>query len=226
MAFTDRYGGVSAGPLDSLDLSAAEHGTRLTANAAKVARAMGVPNLTYMHQVHGHEVAVVRSPESPEEPCDAMVTSVGAIALCVRVADCVPVVLADADTGVVGVAHAGRAGVEAKILAETVETMRTQGARVIEAWVGPHVCGGCYEVPDAMRIAVSEVVPVAYSCTTWGTPALDLGAATIRQLQDLGCTVTATGGCTLESSDLFSFRRDGEAAGRSAGVVVLTSRQS
>ncbi len=223
VVFTDRHGGVSATPFDSLDLGGAAGREReLKANADKVAQALGVLRLTFMHQVHGREVTVVGSSASPEDPCDAMVTDVSGVALCVRVADCVPVVLADADKGVVGVAHAGRAGVAAKILDATVATMRTCGAEGIQAWVGPHVCGGCYEVPGGIRAEVSAVVPAAYSCTTWGTPALDLGVAASRQLRDRGCTVTDVGCCTLETSDLFSFRRDGEWSGRFAGIVVLS----
>ncbi len=222
MAFTDRHGGVSRSPFDSLDLSgAAGRWLDLAQNADRVARALGVPRLTLMEQIHGADVSVLDSSNPPQTPCDAMVTDSYHVALCVRVADCVPVVLADADAGVVGVVHAGRAGVMTNLVGSTVSTMRGRGAEAIEAWVGPHVCGGCYEVPAKMRAEVAAVVPTAYGCTTWGTPAVDLGAAVSRQLENSGCRVTDVGSCTLESPNLFSFRRDADQSGRLAGIVVL-----
>lgn len=222
VAFTDRHGGVSSPPYDSLDLSGApDRLPELAENSRRVARALGVAGLTWMRQAHGREVMVVSSADSPSNPCDAMVTSVHHVALSVRVADCVPVVLADADHGVVGVVHAGRAGVLAHAIEASVSTMRRRGAHEIEAWVGPHVCGGCYEVPAQLRDEVSAVVPAAYSCTTWGSPSLDLGAAVGRQLMDAGCRVTDVSSCTLESPELFSFRRDSGDSGRCAGIVVL-----
>lgn len=208
-------------PFDSLELSGAAGQLDLVRNADRVARALDVPRLTLMHQVHGREVRVVDSSTPPTTPCDALVTNSYQVALCVRVADCVPIILADPDKGVVGVVHAGRAGVVANIIDAAVSTMRGRGAEAIEAWVGPHVCGSCYEVPAKMRADVAAVVPVAYSVTTWGTPALDLGAAVGRQLERSGCQLSDVSRCTLESPDLFSYRRDADQSGRFAGIVVL-----
>jgi copper oxidase (laccase) domain-containing protein len=131
------------------------------------------------------------------------------------------VLLADADQGVVGVAHAGRQGVALGVISSAVGAMRELGAQDIHAWIGPHICGGCYEVPDEMRAEVTRVVPAAFATTTWGTASLDLGAAVTAQLEQAACTVTAVGLCTRESPDLYSYRRDGEQAGRFAGLIVL-----
>ncbi len=222
VAFTDRHGGVSRPPFDSLDLGgAADRCDEAKVNADRVARGLGVGRLTVMHQASGCGVAVVDSAAPPQAPCDAMVTATYDVALCVRVADCVPVVLADVNSGVLGVVHAGRRGVTAGVVGATIDTMRARGGEEIEAWVGSHVCGGCYEVPAKMRAEVSAAVPAAYSCTTWGTPALDLGAAVTRQLEESRCRVSDVSGCTLESPDLFSYRRDGARSGRFAGIVVL-----
>jgi copper oxidase (laccase) domain-containing protein len=105
--------------------------------------------------------------------------------------------------------------------------MRGIGAASIEAWVGPHVCSGCYEVPAAMRGEVAAVEPVAFACTTWGTPSVDIGAAVVAQLTRAGCepvrevTVGGAVPCTRESDDFFSYRRQGPSSGRQAGLVVL-----
>ena len=49
--------------------------------------------------------------------------------------------------------------------------MRALGAADLTAWLGPHVCGPCYEVPEQMRDEVAAVVPEAFAETSWGTPA-------------------------------------------------------
>jgi YfiH family protein len=141
--------------------------------------------------------------------------------LLVRVADCVPVLLADPVAGVVAAAHAGRAGVAAGVVPEAVARMRRLGARDITAWVGPHVCGACYEVPPKMQAEVASRVPETQATTAWGTPALDLGAGVRAQLAAVGAQVVDAARCTRESVDLYSHRRDGAGAGRHAGLVRI-----
>ncbi len=137
----------------------------------------------------------------------------------VRVADCVPVLLADVEHRVVGAAHAGRPGLVAGIVPATVARMRDLGADRIVAWLGPHVCGSCYEVPGEMRDEVAAVVPEAYAETSWATPAVDVGAGVVAQLEKLGVEVVDASRCTLETEDLYSYRREGAAAGRLGGLV-------
>jgi hypothetical protein len=91
--------------------------------------------------------------------------------------------------------------------------------RHLTAWVGPHVCGACYEVPAALQDEVAAVEPSTRATTSWGTPALDLGAGVRAQLERAGATVHLLGPCTLESDTLYSHRRDGAGAGRLAGLV-------
>jgi hypothetical protein len=97
--------------------------------------------------------------------------------------------------------------------------MRLLGARSIGAWVGPHVCGRCYEVPAALRDEVAAMEPSTASTTSWGTPGLDIGAGVVAQLERLGVLVDDVSLCTLESPDLYSYRRDGAQAGRLAGLI-------
>ena len=153
---------------------------------------------------------------------DAIVTAETGVALCVRVADCLPVVLADPASRVIGVAHAGREGLAAGVLPETVEAMRRAGAEQIAAWIGPHICGRCYEVGDDVAERVGRRLPEAVAKTAWGTTSLDLGAAAIAQLEALECSLRWVGPCTRTSPDLFSHRRDGAQAGRQAGLAWLT----
>lgn len=213
VAFTDRHGADGAG-LD-LALDAGPAGIEQVRAALDADRVLG------MRQVHGAEVATVDAGTDPSEPpvADGLVTVGPGAALLVRVADCVPVVLADLDAEVVAVAHAGRAGVVAGVVPATVARMREAGAQVIRAWIGPHVCGRCYEVPEAMREEVAAVEPTTWSETSWGTAALDLGAGVGAQLEELGVVATYVARCTREDEDLWSFRRQGAAAGRLGGLV-------
>lgn len=153
---------------------------------------------------------------------DALVTTRRDVGLMIRAADCVPIVLADPGAGVIGAVHAGRRGVVLDIVARAVARMRALGAEDIRAWIGPHVCGRCYEVPEAMRADVAALVPAARAETSWHTPALDLGAGVVAQLAAAGVStarITHLGRCTLENEGLHSYRRDGDKAGRLAGLV-------
>ncbi len=223
VAFTDRWGGVSTGERASLDLSAApDSEADSAANWSRLTDAFGVDSVVSMRQVHGVDVVRVHDGDQPPPTCDALVTSTVGLALCVRAADCVPVVLADADAGVVGVAHAGRRGIAAGLLSAAARTMRAAGASRIEAWTGPHICGGCYEVPAELRREVSAGTPAAFCCTTEGTSSLDLGAAAVAQLVAAGCIpIDHPAPCTREDENLFSYRRQGADSGRLAGLVVL-----
>lgn len=186
--------------------------------------ALGV-RLLHPRQVHGTTVLAV-GPDSDAAGCaatsaDALVTTTRGVGLAVRVADCLPVLLADPAAGVVAAAHAGRVGLAAGVLPATVERMRELGADRLTAWIGPHICAGCYEVPGAMRAEVAAGLPGAWATTTWGTPALDLGGAATVQLEAAGCRVVRVDPCTRETPGLHSYRRDGAASGRQAGIVWL-----
>lgn len=225
VAFTDRHGGVSGGPYTSLNL-AESGGDELSAveeNTAIVSRAFaaGAAHLVRMRQVHGADVTGVDQATTKTPECDGLVTDTPGVLLLVRVADCVPVLLADVGRGVVGAAHAGRPGLVAGVVPATIEAMRGLGAQQITAWVGPHVCGNCYEVPATMREEVSRVVPEAYAETSWGTPSVDIGAGVRAQLESCGAEVTGAEGCTIESEHLYSYRRQGTSSGRQAGLVWI-----
>lgn len=189
-----------------------------------VEAAVGVPILNAF-QVHGTRVLTVDHDTDPRalasEPADALVTTSRGLGVAVRVADCVPVLLADAEVGVVGVAHAGRVGLGAGVLVATVERMAELGSGRITAWIGPHICGECYEVPARMRAEFVAGLAGAAAMTSWGTPSLDLGAAAAAQLSELGCRVIRVDPCTRTTPTLHSHRRDAERAGRQAAVAWL-----
>lgn len=223
-AFRDRVDGVEVAFTDAtLDLRA--DSPRLPSALRAVADVVGVP-LAWAVQIHGTTVVTVDDALSASQAdglgeADALVAATTGVGLMVRVADCVPVLLADPQAGVVGAVHAGRRGMAAGIVATTLERMRDLGAASVRAWVGPHICGRCYEVPSAMRSEVCETVPAAFAETAWGTPALDIGAGVTSQLTAAGVSVVQLDRCTREDERFPSYRRDGASAGRFAGLVWM-----
>jgi YfiH family protein len=198
----------------------------VAANRARVARELRVPDdrLVWMAQVHGTGVAVVEGPQAaPVADTDALVTRTPGLVLCVLVADCVPVLLADPVAGVVAAVHAGREGVRRGVVPAALAAMTRLGARPadISALLGPAVCGVCYEVPAAMQRDVAQVTPAAAVRTRQGTPGLDLRAGLAELLGGAGVAeVVQDPRCTVEDPHLFSHRRDG-VTGRQAGLVWL-----
>ena len=157
---------------------------------------------------------------------DGLVTRLRAedpVALMVRVADCVPVVLADSRAGIIAAAHAGRRGFDQGILHSVVASMRVLGARQIKAWIGPHICGKCYEVPQAMYEDFTSRHEAIGAVTRKGTPALDLGAGCESQLQKLGIDVQLSQICTQETAELHSYRRSGDMSGRNGMLIWLAN---
>jgi copper oxidase (laccase) domain-containing protein len=98
--------------------------------------------------------------------------------------------------------------------------MRDMGASHITAIIGPAICGSCYEVAEDVFSEVVENHPFARSKTAQGTLALDLPAALRSVLSDQGVAIINKFECTVESPELFSYRRDG-VTGRQAGIISL-----
>ena len=229
IAFTDRHGGTSGGPWSSLDLgvgggddpAAVERNLRLLATELGLTASA----LVLTRQQHGSSVTAVDETWQPGHlpTGDALVTARTDVALCVRVADCTPVALADPVRGLAGVVHAGREGLRVGVVAAAVTRLRAMGSADLQAWVGPRACGACYEVPGPMRAEVATVAPAAWSTTRQGTAGLDVGAGVVEQLRALDVDVedlaSSDHGCTLENPDLYSYRRQGASSGRSAVVV-------
>jgi polyphenol oxidase len=223
--FTDRSGGVSPEPFGSLNLAGhvGDDPANVRANRQRLSDRLPTRQLVLLASAPGGPVCVVDA-SAPEElgDAEALVTTEPALALGVLTADCVPVLLADEAAGVVAAVHSGRRGLAARITPRAVAAAVDAGARVdrLTAWVGPAICGRCYEVGEDVAADVVAVEPAAAARTSWGTTALDLPAAVTAQLRRAGVTDIRTDGrCTLEEPSLYSYRRDGR-TGRQASVVV------
>jgi hypothetical protein len=220
--FTTRVGGFSAAPYASLNgaFHVGDAEDAVEANRVRIDGLAGAP-VAYMSQVHGDGVVRVRGADERPE-ADGLITDTAGLALAVLVADCVPVLLHDAATGAVAAVHAGRQGVAKRVVERAVAALvalGSSGTTGISAAVGPAICGACYEVPDSMRDEVASIEPAAFATTSAGTPSLDLRAAVDAQLRSAGVgSLHRVGGCTRESPELFSHRRDG-ITGRFSGVI-------
>lgn len=214
VAFTDAGAG-------NLALHVGDDPDEVAKRRVQLEQAVGLSpgSFQFMNQVHGTNVAVISAPAISAPTADAMVSR--GVPLAVMVADCIPVIMvgqAPAGTVVLSAAHAGRPGLAAGILPRTVSAMRDAGAENVSAWLGPSICGRCYEVPRGLQDEVGHAVPGTESETSWGTPALDLPEGARRQLESEGVNIRYSGPCTLETPSLFSYRRD-QRTGRFAGLV-------
>ncbi|WP_137826372.1 peptidoglycan editing factor PgeF [Brevibacterium sp. 2SA] len=227
VAFTDRHGGYSSGDFSSFNLArhVGDDEELVAANRSALAQVLGLSaeRLSFVSQVHGTAVHEVTAPADARAgaEADAQVTAQPGIGLVIMVADCTPVLLADTEAGVIGAVHAGRPGMAAGVVPETLARMRALGAETIHAVIGPSVCPRCYEVPAELRDEVAAVEPVAASVSVSGTPALDVAGAVAEQLRREGAVIDHfSRTCTKESEDLYSYRRQ-QRTGRFAGVIWL-----
>jgi YfiH family protein len=184
---------------------------------ARLRAQLDVDSIATMRQVHGTDVAWAMPGLVPE--ADALLTYTPNLAVLVRVADCVPIVLATEERDTVGVVHAGRKGLIGGVVPAAVRVLHERGKGALSAVIGPHICGQCYELDDQTAADVAAAVPAAMSTTRRGTPGADIGAGVEAQLRALGVAVERSGGCTLEDDRLFSYRRD--ATTRRQGAVVV-----
>ena len=216
--FTNRTGGASTGAFASANLGfhVGDEPDHVTANRARLSKEFGP--VAFMTQVHGDRVAVVEDVSDVDPTADALVTGIPGITLAVQVADCIPLLLISSQS--VAAVHVGRKGLVNGVTLRALEVMRDMGARDIRAVIGPAICGVCYEVSEEIFTEVTAQHPAAASRSARGNHALDLPAALVKVLQGQKIAVEFAGGCTVESSELFSYRRDG-VTGRQAGLVWL-----
>ena len=231
--FTTRRGGAGAGPFSSLGLGAAngDDPAAVRANRDAVAQAAGfdASRAVALAQVHGAEVVrvgeaggdgrFVGSLEGLAE-ADASVTTSPGVALAALGADCPVVLLWSADGVAVGAAHAGWRGLIAGVLEAAVAGLGVP-PHSVRAAVGPRVGACCYPVDATLRQAMSD----RFGPQVVNGDAVDLGLACIAALRGAGVeadAISVVGACTsCDSERFFSYRRDGAATGRQAGIVWI-----
>jgi YfiH family protein len=225
--FTTRRGGGSEPPFDSLNLGGAvgDDPARVAANWGLVERETGL-GFARVRQVHGARVVRLDAPTPPALEADAIVSRTPGVAACVSVADCVPVLLADPETGAVAAVHAGWRGTIARVAAAAVRALAEEAgapaARLL-AVVGPAIGPCCYEVsPELARRFASEIGGDAVR--DGRAPALDLWTANAAVLRAAGVAaerIDALRRCTsCERDAFFSHRRDAGRTGRQMAFIA------
>ena len=177
---------------------------------AKLTKLIGKDTL-FMKQSHSNQIEVVTEHLSAPE-ADGMITNNKEIALAVRIADCLPVLMYS-DHAVAAV-HVGRKGLLNKVAVNAVQAMKKFGPSPITAVVGPHICSNCYEVDGQMYKEIVNEHPATGGKVNY----LNLFAGLKAQLPEI--SLTNLGICTKENSDYFSYRR-GDLTGRQVGVISL-----
>lgn len=220
---TDRSGGFSQPPYDSLNLAThvGDAPLAVAANRGILADELRVPaeRMVYPGLIHSTDVGVVDSPIGLFPNVDVLVTSIRKIGLVTLGADCVPLIAVDPEVGVAVAAHIGWRGAADGIVASIATALNNSGAKLKQTHIimGPAICGNCYRVDDERRMRVTENLPAAGQRSEQG---LDLREGLAAEFRSLNATVKIIGACTAEESTLFSHRRDG-VTGRQAAAVVL-----
>ncbi len=256
--FSLRTGGLSAPPFDSLNLARAvgDHPERVEANHRLLADAVGYPvdRLYEVSQVHGATVWQVgpdqQNDEVRRQKADALVAREPPAAVGVRVADCLPLLLADPETGAVAAIHAGWRGAVAGIvpagfraLASAAGPLATRSpAERLLAAIFPHIRPCCFEVGTDVADQLASAYPQACGASlqengdrggnviraTGKKPHINLAATVRAQLRDLGLAdnrIDDIPGCTrCDPHRFFSYRRDGKASGRHLAVIAVRTQ--
>ena len=178
----------------------------------------------WLRQVHGVNVVDLDLGQGAPEG-DASLTRVRNRVCAIRVADCLPVLLADEAGGTIAAAHAGWRGLSAGVLEATLAAMAIPAQRIV-AWLGPAIGPKVYEVGDEVRAAflrADAAAEAAFSPARPGHWLLDLYAVARQRLRGRGIERISGGGyCTYsDPARFYSYRRDG-ASGRMAAFLWMT----
>lgn len=234
--FFTRRGGVSDGIYGSLNcgFGSDDDRGRVAENRSRVLTELEpAEGLITLCQVHSPTVVTVSEPWAPDRAprADAMVCNRSGIALGILTADCVPVLLADADAGVVGAAHAGWRGALGGVVSATVQAMTALGAAAdqIVAAVGPAIGPESYEVGGELRDKFVAESPAneGYFRASGDRWLFDLPRYAAGELEQagVGAPVVVGRDTCREQDSFFSYRRSCKRRepdyGRQLSAIVL-----
>ena len=240
--FFGRRGGVSAGLYDSLNcgLGSRDDAANVLENRGRVARSLGsdAERLLTCHQVHSADAVIVHTPwgSGGQPRADALVSRTPGLVLGALAADCMPILFADAEAGVVGAAHAGWKGALAGIEARTIDAMESLGARRnrIAVVIGPCISQSAYEVGPEFEATFLAADPNAGRFFAAAAPGarthFDLPGFMLDRLSKQGlASAQWVGACTYAApDDYFSYRRTTHRRepdyGRQIAVICLPPR--
>jgi YfiH family protein len=194
------------------------------ADRAAILEAIGSPGLAvaWTKQVHGSTLR-----EGAPGGCgegDALWSAGSGLALAISTADCVPVLLASPRR--IAAVHAGWRGLAGRVLDSAIAALGDPAA--IHAWIGPAIGQCCYEVGDEVAAAVvAASTPEIARPGPRGRPLLDLAAAARAQLEAAAVSsIELIVSCTQCDERWWSYRREGQGAGRNLAFVWRSSIRS
>lgn len=227
-----RPGGVSAAPYDSLNLGdhVGDAPGDVQENRRRYAAQLGARPV-FLKQVHGTRV-VALAPDTPDgTEADGCVTLERRVACTIMVADCLPVLLADAEGRGVAAAHAGWRGLAGGVIEATcaalLQALGDAPPASLRVWLGPCIGPGAFEVGAEVRQAFLAHDPAAathFRAHADGKFLADLQGLARQRLAVLGITQIAGNDgsgawCTVQqASRFFSHRRD-RVSGRFAASI-------
>jgi polyphenol oxidase len=226
-AFTQRTGGTSLAPYDSLNLGdhVGDVASAVAHNRRQLREALSLPaEPLWLEQVHGTGVLDADRFDGRVAPrADAAVTRQGGRVLAVLVADCLPVLFASRDGGAIAIAHAGWRGLAAGVLEATLAALAAPEPP--HAWLGPSIGARHFEVGEEVReafVGQDAAAGIAFVPNEGGRWLCDLHALACMRLARLGLnSVAADPSCCYEERGRFySYRRDG-LTGRMAALIWL-----
>lgn len=233
-ALLTRLGGASTPPFDALNLghTVGDDLAAVEENHRRAFAALGIDRrqVTSPYQVHGNHVRLVgRGHTATTQPAtDGLITTTPGVALLLRFADCVPLLLFDAKRRAVAMIHSGWKGTTGNIAAAAVEAfVRHAGSRPEELWagVGPAIGPCCYQVDAKTASAVAKACPEGASVVQKrdGALYLDLPGAVWAQLIAAGVEqIEMADLCTAcHTEEWFSHRAEQGRTGRFGALAML-----
>ena len=229
--FFTRKGGASSGVFSGLNCGtgSSDQSEIVAINRARVADAMSVASdsLVGVHQVHSANAVAVTAPLDPKPKADALVSATPGLALSVLTADCMPVLFAAPEAGVIGAAHAGWKGAQAGVLEATLDAMVALGAQRdgIHVVIGPCISQRAYEVGPEFFEAFADEDPEAVRFFAGGAGDrmhFDLPGYGLSRLRAAGVGHAEwTRHCTYYDPDrFFSYRRSVHARDPDYGRLI------
>ena len=194
-----------------------------------------------MHQVHDVHVAVIDNPDITSEQLDgydAMITNLRGLAIGVRTADCIPILLYDPVNKAAAAVHSGWRGTVAKILCNVINKMSNTYGTIpsdLLAVIGPGICADCFQVGEEVALQFKEAGFDINSVWSFRGPKsegnmsgghhIDLNAACLQTLTDCGVkkeNIQISNLCTYEDNQfLYSARKEGIECGRNITYIQI-----
>ncbi len=170
---------------------------------------------------------ILREQRYPE--ADGLITTEEDLTILIFFADCVPVLIGDKKQKICTAIHSGWKGTYKNIVGKAVEQLVTEhhcDPKDLLCAIGPSI-GPChFEVSNDLFIEMTDLYGAGIGRVENGKYYLDLKKTVKKQLTDHNIPneqIAISPLCTVCDESLYSYRREGESAGRMAAFISLKS---